>query len=88
MIVEIGARVRHPTRGEGTVLQVDGLDAFVDFGRTGRERGWVPTGDILPLADQRPRMTWAYAGHNLLAHPFLVICPPVGEWLHRRIPES
>ena len=22
--------------------------------------------------------------HNLVAHPLLVLCPPVGEWLHDR----
>ena len=22
--------------------------------------------------------------HNLVAHPLLVICPPVGRWLHDR----
>lgn len=22
--------------------------------------------------------------HNLLAHPLLVLCPPLGEWLHDR----
>jgi hypothetical protein len=22
--------------------------------------------------------------HNVVAHPLLVLCPPVGEWLHDR----
>ena len=22
--------------------------------------------------------------HNVVAHPLLVLCPPVGEWLHER----
>lgn len=22
--------------------------------------------------------------HNLVAHPLLVLCPPLGEWLHER----
>jgi hypothetical protein len=22
--------------------------------------------------------------HNLVAHPLLVLCPPLGEWLHDR----
>ena len=22
--------------------------------------------------------------HNLLAHPLLVLCPPLGRWLHQR----
>lgn len=22
--------------------------------------------------------------HNLLAHPLLILCPPLGEWLHER----
>lgn len=22
--------------------------------------------------------------HNLIAHPLLVLCPPLGEWLHDR----
>jgi hypothetical protein len=21
--------------------------------------------------------------HNLIAHPMLIICPPIGRWLHR-----
>lgn len=25
-------------------------------------------------------MTWLI--HNLVAHPLLVLCPPIGEWLH------
>lgn len=24
------------------------------------------------------------AVHNLIAHPLLTLCPPVGEWLHGR----
>ncbi len=28
-------------------------------------------------------MSWFwYALHNLVAHPLLVLCPPLGEWLH------
>ncbi len=26
----------------------------------------------------------AWLVHNLVAHPLLVLCPPVGEWLHDR----
>lgn len=22
--------------------------------------------------------------HNVVAHPLLIICPPLGEWLHER----
>lgn len=22
--------------------------------------------------------------HNIVAHPLLVLCPPLGEWLHDR----
>lgn len=22
--------------------------------------------------------------HNVIAHPLLVLCPPLGEWLHER----
>lgn len=22
--------------------------------------------------------------HNLVAHPLLILCPPLGEWLHDR----
>jgi hypothetical protein len=22
--------------------------------------------------------------HNVIAHPLLVLCPPLGEWLHDR----
>lgn len=22
--------------------------------------------------------------HNLIAHPLLVLCPPLGRWLHER----
>lgn len=22
--------------------------------------------------------------HNVVAHPLLVLCPPLGEWLHAR----
>ena len=22
--------------------------------------------------------------HNVIAHPLLVLCPPIGEWLHER----
>ena len=29
----------------------------------------------------RRRRWWV---HNLVAHPLLVLCPPVGEWLHDR----
>lgn len=24
------------------------------------------------------------APHNLLGHPLLVVCPPLGEWVHER----
>ena len=27
-------------------------------------------------------MTLRWALHNLVAHPMLVLCPPIGEWLH------
>ena len=28
-------------------------------------------------------MSWLrFAIHNLIAHPLLVLCPPLGEWLH------
>ncbi len=26
------------------------------------------------------RCTWVL--HNLVAHPLLVVCPPLGRWLH------
>lgn len=26
------------------------------------------------------RFRWAV--HNIVAHPLLVLCPPLGEWLH------
>lgn len=29
-------------------------------------------------------MTWRWVVHNTVAHPLLVLCPPVGEWLHDR----
>lgn len=25
---------------------------------------------------------WVRIVHNVVAHPLLVICPPIGEWLH------
>lgn len=25
-----------------------------------------------------------YFVHNVIAHPLLVLCPPLGEWLHER----
>lgn len=28
------------------------------------------------------------APHNVIAHPLLVICPPLGEWLHERTSET
>jgi hypothetical protein len=28
----------------------------------------------------KARMLWWL--HNLVAHPMLVLCPPLGEWLH------
>lgn len=27
---------------------------------------------------------WWYALHNLVAHPLLILCPPLGDILHRR----
>jgi hypothetical protein len=32
-------------------------------------------------ARERRHRWWV---HNLVAHPLLVLCPPVGEWLHER----
>lgn len=33
----------------------------------------------------RPRGPWwSRAAHNCLAHPLLILCPPLGEWLHER----
>lgn len=29
-------------------------------------------------------MSWRWIIHNVVAHPLLVICPPLGEWLHDR----
>lgn len=42
-----------------------------------------PIGNLAPLVGrvmERPRW-WV---HNLVAHPLLVLCPPVGLWLHER----
>jgi len=31
----------------------------------------------------------AWLVHNLIAHPLLVLCPPVGRWLHdATVPEG
>lgn len=27
---------------------------------------------------------WRRVVHNVIAHPLLVLCPPLGEWLHDR----
>lgn len=32
----------------------------------------------------RARMYASRFVHNVVAHPLLMLCPPVGEWLHRR----
>ena len=32
------------------------------------------------LRTMRMRLRWW--AHNLIAHPMLVLCPPVGRWLH------
>ncbi len=37
-------------------------------------RPYVPRG-------RRLRRRW-WALHNLVAHPLLVLCPPLGAWLH------
>ena len=26
--------------------------------------------------------------HNLVAHPLLVLCPPLGRWLHERTSDN
>lgn len=31
-----------------------------------------------------PGRWWSRALHNCLAHPLLILCPPLGEWLHER----
>lgn len=36
---------------------------------------------IRARARRRRHRWWA---HNLIAHPLLVLCPPVGAWLHDR----
>lgn len=30
------------------------------------------------------RGRFGYVVHNLIAHPLLVLCPPLGRWLHDR----
>ena len=35
-------------------------------------------------AQHRPPLTARWVVHNLVAHPPLVLCPPLGEWLHDR----
>lgn len=54
--------------------------------------GWTlgPRGLVCPRCpgrgfDPSPepfRITWRYLVHNLVAHPLLVLAPPLGEWLH------
>lgn len=37
-----------------------------------------------PVPRPRPRRHRPGFLHNVLAHPLLVLCPPLGEWLHAR----
>lgn len=47
---------------------------------------WTPR-DLRPWRIQAQDSIRAYARnalHNVVAHPLLVLCPPIGRWLHDR----
>lgn len=42
-----------------------------------------PAGFLQVVEIEEPTVTgWRYVVHNVVAHPLLVLCPPIGERLH------
>ena len=63
------------------VSELRALNARRERGATVGVRNAARAEQLRRDARARRRAWWV---HNLVAHPLLVLCPPVGEWLHDR----